>query len=256
MSRHGRCGVVLAACSLSSRRLLGCGVEPRRPAPPRALRVQPRRPARLPSGAGAIEHATGATDVILRLDQGAGFLTPAVAPPRRRPSRSTATAPSSSATRWRSARRRSATSSFKPVADRQLDRGPDPGDPRAARSARAASASHARSTRTRARGRRDGDLHDPRGRAREDGHRLRARHRRPEHAGPAGPRRIHEALRAADRLRPERHVRDGVYVPARTAGSCGRRPGRARPAWPWADITPADFVGDGRPEWLSCPPAS
>ena len=89
--------LVLAACSSS-------GASSAPPAASGAPSSPPSgAPSASPATVGAIEHKTGPTDVILRYDEGGGFVMPAWTARRHRPSRSTATARSSSATRTQEA---------------------------------------------------------------------------------------------------------------------------------------------------------
>ena len=220
----GRCGdhveIVRAPCfwsalSHSWRRAAGLLRRPSVPTPPGPPGTL--GPLTSPKPAtGAIEHATGATDVVLRLDEGGGFMirgggsmlvppftlygdgtvvfrNPTLEPPP-------AVGPVMVANPLRTARldedqiqellNFALTEGGLGVAKLQYD------NPMIADAG------------TR-------DLHDPGRRARQDGERLRARARRSERPGPAGTGRIHEAVRAAHELRPERHVRDGRLRPER-----------------------------------------
>ena len=174
----------LAALLVAPRRLL------RRPAPSaspsgvrRRLRAPSTSPSATPGAFGAIEHATGATDVVLRFDEGGGFVMPAFLASQapiftlygdgtvifRNPVKDEP--PSRSATSSGPAR-----SGPRKLTEEQIQ------DLLEWRSARAGSAiARADYPNDHGRGRVDRDLHGQRRRPQEDRLGLRARDRGPEH---------------------------------------------------------------------------
>ena len=235
--------------------------------PPARLALGLRRAPSSPAGApptstpgpvGAIEHATGATDVILRYEEGGGFVMPAIHGVRgRRSSRSTATARSSSGTSAGSPPGGRVGHAVPPVPHRQDERGADPGAARVR--ARRGRSRPGPSELPERHGRRrlDRGLHGQCRRARQDGLRLRARYREPAEVPDLLARSAFRKLR--ERLVEHRSGRDRSRPTSTRPTATARSSSRASPAprtskaWPWKDIKPAEFVADGDPNAFQLP---